>query len=331
MHAENAPRRWLHGAGRGSHGSDPRYAEVLRLHADFHREASSVLPAPVTVTDFFAPAAVALLVQHLVLTLGAMSLVNDRGIGLFEVFQVGPIGPGRVLVGKHAAHLLVGALVSAALLFGVTRGLGVPAAGDPLWLALGMFGLLSASLALGSVVALLARSATQAVQYAMLVLLGGLFFGGFLLELDAFRYPVKAVSWLLPVTYGIRLLRDVMLRGIRLDRNTTVAVAGYAAVADRVVTNRFEDLIADPRACAERTAALVGVEASEAHVAAWVDRVRDTNDERFIEAETSRRRSRPDHTVRVGRWRENLTRDEVRAVIPIVADAARIQGYDLDG
>lgn len=193
----------------------------------FASEASSVLPEPVTVTDFFAPAAVALLVQHLVLTLGAMSLVNDRGIGLFEVFQVGPIGPGRVLVGKHAAHLLVGALVSAALLFGVTQGLGVPAAGDPLWLAVGMFGLLSASLALGSVVALLARSATQAVQYAMLVLLGGLFFGGFLLELDAFRYPVKAVSWLLPVTYGIRLLRDVMLRG---DVPRTVDLAGLAGL-----------------------------------------------------------------------------------------------------
>ena len=37
----------------------------------------------------------------------------------------------------------------------------------------------------------------------------------------------------------------------------------------------------------------------------------------------------PDHTVRVGRWRENLTDHEVRAVIPIVASAARIQGYDL--
>lgn len=111
----------------------------------------------------------------------------------------------------------------------------------------------------------------------------------------------------------------------------TVNGAGYAAVADQVVTNRFEDLIADPRACAERTAALVGVDASGPLVDAWVDRVRDTNDERFIEAETSRRRSRPDHTIRVGRWRENLTPEEVRAVIPIVAGAARIQGYDLGG
>lgn len=109
----------------------------------------------------------------------------------------------------------------------------------------------------------------------------------------------------------------------------TINGPGYEAVAHQVVANRFEDLIADPRACAERTAALVGVAASGSGVDAWVDRVRDTDHERFIEAETSRHRSRRDHTVRVGRWRENLTPEEVRAVLPIVRDAASLHGYDL--
>ena len=68
-----------------------------------------------------AAPAVALLVQHLVLTMVAMSLVADRDLGLFEVFQVGPIGAGRIVVGKYLAHLLVGAAVSAALLVGVAR------------------------------------------------------------------------------------------------------------------------------------------------------------------------------------------------------------------
>jgi ABC-2 type transport system permease protein len=47
----------------------------------------------------------------------------------------------------------------------------------------------------------------------MLALLAGLFFGGFFLDLDAFTYPVKLLSWALPVTYGTSLFRDVMLRG----------------------------------------------------------------------------------------------------------------------
>lgn len=51
------------------------------------------------------------------------------------------------------------------------------------------------------------------------------------------------------------------------------------------------------------------------------------NGDGFVEAETSRRHSRPDHSRRVGRWRENLSADEVDAVWPIVADAAATFGY----
>ncbi len=109
----------------------------------------------------------------------------------------------------------------------------------------------------------------------------------------------------------------------------TINGPGYDQVADRAVVNRFEDLIADPRGCAARTAARVGADPSGPAVTAWVDRVQDTDNERFIEAETSRRRSRPDHSRRVGRWRENLSAEEVAAVAPIVAAAAHRLGYVL--
>ena len=111
----------------------------------------------------------------------------------------------------------------------------------------------------------------------------------------------------------------------------TINGPGYDVVAKLAMVNRFEDLIADPRACADRTAALVGVDASDPAVSAWVDRVQDTDNDRFIEAETSRRRSRPDHRYRVGRWRENLSASDVEAVAPIVERAARRHGYDLPG
>jgi len=64
-------------------------------------------------------------------------------------------------------------------------------------------------------------------------------------------------------------------------------------------------------------------------LAAWSDRVQDSNNERVIEAETSRHYSRPDHTVRVGRWCENLSGDEARRAIGIVSRANRHFGYDL--
>ena len=43
----------------------------------------------------------------------------------------------------------------------------------------------------------------------------------------------------------------------------------------------------------------------------WIRRVQNANNEHFIEAMTSRSYSRNDHSVRVGRWRQNLSAEEV--------------------
>jgi ABC-2 type transport system permease protein len=192
----------------------------------FASETSNVIRDVVGVNEYFAPAAIALLLQHMVLTFAAMGLVSDRTLGLFEVFRVGPISAAPILLGKYLAYLLIGGTVAAALVASVTYGLDVPLRGDVGWLAVGIAGLLLAGIGAGMVLSLLARTETQAVQYAMLALLAGLFFGGFFLDLDAFRYPVKIVSWALPVTYGVRLLRDVMLRGIE---PTDLDLIGLAA------------------------------------------------------------------------------------------------------
>jgi ABC-2 type transport system permease protein len=179
----------------------------------FVADAKSIAPAHVKPVDYFTPAALALLLQHLAVTFAALSLVRDRQLGLFELLRIGPLSSWEIIVGKTIAHLAVGMLVAVALLEAAVHLLGVPLVGAILW-TFAAFGLvLLAALALGTLISLISRSETQAVQWAMLTLLAGLFFSGFVLALDGLAYPVKSISWLLPATYGIRILQDVMLRG----------------------------------------------------------------------------------------------------------------------
>lgn len=225
-------------------GSDRVLSLDPRLVArPFERRTKNLSPQPVNMAGFFSPAAIALLVQHLALTLAAMSLVADRSLGLFETFRVGPVGAGRVVLGKFLAHAVLGGTVGAALVAAVTIGLGVPFAGSVAWVAIALVGVVAASIGLGMILALVARSDIQAVQYALLVLLAGLFFGGFLLEVDAFRYPVKAISWLLPVTYGVRLLRGLMLQGREPASRDLLGLAcitlAYLAVAWTLLSRRL--------------------------------------------------------------------------------------------
>ena len=85
--------------------------------------------------------------------------------------------------------------------------------GSP-WVIAGVIALLVfASLGIGLLISVIADSERQAVQLALLLLLASVFFSGFVLPINEFREGVQYASYALPVTHGIRLLQDLMLRG----------------------------------------------------------------------------------------------------------------------
>jgi ABC-2 type transport system permease protein len=105
--------------------------------------------------------------------------------------------------------------------------LGVPFSGQVAWFAAMVVGVLLASLSLGMVLSSISQTESQAVQFAMLTLLAALFFSGFVLGLDSLTYPVKLISWTLPVTYGIRSFQTVMLLG---ETPNTADIVGLSAL-----------------------------------------------------------------------------------------------------
>ncbi len=63
----------------------------------------------------------------------------------------------------------------------------------------------------------------------MLLLLASVFFSGFVMGTDQFSEPVRSLTSILPVTNGIRLLGDVMLRGDVDGLSGLVVLGGLAA------------------------------------------------------------------------------------------------------
>ncbi len=64
----------------------------------------------------------------------------------------------------------------------------------------------------------------------MLLLLASVFFSGFVLPVNEFREGVQYAAYALPVTHGIRLLQDLMLRGTTNSWWEMSALAGIAVV-----------------------------------------------------------------------------------------------------
>lgn len=172
----------------------------------------------IRLADFYAPAAVALLLQHLVVTFVALSIVREEQLGTTEFFRVAPLSAIETLLGRYLAYLVIGGVIGGTVIALLVYALGVPMLGSWMLLAIVVAALLLASIGVGILIALVSRSDSQAVQYAMIVLLASIFFSGFLLTLDRFTSPLPTIARLLPVTHGVELLRAVMLQGRGADQ-----------------------------------------------------------------------------------------------------------------
>ena len=176
-------------------------------------EVHNLAPSVPNVVSFAAPAAFALMLQHMAVTLTALSFVRERLGGAMELFRISPVNSLELVLGKYLGLGLVSAVIAvitSVLLVGV---LNVPLLGS-VWLVAGVIALLVfASLGVGLLISVIADSERQAVQLALLLLLASVFFSGFVLPINEFREGVQYASYALPVTHGIRLLQDLMLRG----------------------------------------------------------------------------------------------------------------------
>src|SRR5690606_20789192 len=74
------------------------------------------------------------------------------------------------------------------------------------------------------------KTESEAIQYAMLVLLISIFFSGFFIPIDRLLAPVQVVSYLLPATYGIAALQEVSFLGRAPDLVLVGGAAAYALV-----------------------------------------------------------------------------------------------------
>jgi ABC-2 type transport system permease protein len=206
-----------------------READPNLLISPFAVETTALVEPPSSQAAFYAPGVLVLLVQHLALTFATLSLVRERALGITEIFRISPLTVRETLTGKYLAFLVLGLTLAAALTATMLL-LGVEIQG-PVW----SFGLtvalvILASLGLGFALSGLAKSDSQAVQYSMVVLLVSIFFTGFVLPLDQLTAPVRWVSYLVPGTYGIGGLQDVVFRGHEARPGLMGGLVVYAAV-----------------------------------------------------------------------------------------------------
>ncbi|WP_273886844.1 ABC transporter permease [Rubrobacter naiadicus] len=167
-----------------------------------------------TIVQYYAPGVLSLLVQHVALSLASLAIVREYLGGSKELFDVSPLRDSELLFGKFLAYVLsalaANAVVAAALIWYLHLPVSTRALES---LAASMVLVALSSVALGLLLSVLVRREIQAVEISMLVLIGSVFFAGFLFPFHMISGPARAVSYVLPSTYGIDAMQSALLDG----------------------------------------------------------------------------------------------------------------------
>jgi ABC-2 type transport system permease protein len=192
--------------------------------------------APTTprLVSFYGVAVLALIIQHLGLTLGALSMTGDRRQGMLTVLRIAPVGALELLAGKYVAFVILAGAVTGLLLVLMTTVLGVPMLASFSSVLLLLALVILASIGMGLVLSLLTRSESQVIQLALLILIASVFFGGLAIDLSQFARPLQVAAELLPVSQATHLAQDLFLRGATSQAwrfTALAAMAGALAIA----------------------------------------------------------------------------------------------------
>ena len=162
---------------------------------------------------FFVPGLVGIILQLVTLFLTSYAVVRERELGTLEQLFVTPVGRAGLLLGKLTPYALVG-FVETVIVLSVMVGLfGVPIHGSLLLLmALSMIFLICA-LGLGLLISTVATTQVSATQFAFIVMLPSVLLSGFVFPRSQMPLPIYLITFAIPVTYYLEILRGIILRG----------------------------------------------------------------------------------------------------------------------
>jgi len=165
---------------------------------------------------FFVPGLIGIIMQLVTLFLTSFAVVRERELGTLEQLFVTPVGRTGLMLGKLAPYAIIGFAETLIVLAVMVFGFGVPIHGSlVLLLVLSLLFLLTA-LGLGLLISTLARTQLQAIQFAFIIMLPSILLSGFIFPREAMPLPMYAVSFVIPVTYFIEILRGIILRSATL-------------------------------------------------------------------------------------------------------------------
>jgi len=181
--------------------------------------------------DYFGAAFVGLVVFFLVFVITIVSFLNERSQGTLERLMASPLRRGEIVLGYMLGFTVLALIQSAEVLVFALAVLKIHNQGNVL-LIFGMEALMAiAAVNLGIFLSMFARSEFQAVQFIPLVVVPQVLLSGIIFPVSIEPTALQWLSDILPLTYAVNGMRDIMVKGADLTSSglqlDAAVVAGF--------------------------------------------------------------------------------------------------------
>ena len=194
---------------------------------------------------YIVPGIIGVLLSVTMIVVASISLVRERERGTLEQLIVTPISKTGLIMGKILPFLLVGYVqITVILVLGLVL-FDVPMRGSVPTLYLIALPFVLASVAIGLFVSTIVQNQAQAMQLGFLFLLPNILLSGFMFPREAMPAPAQWVGAALPLTYFLRVLRGILLRGVGLESlwREAVVLVGFSVGLIGLSVRRFRKTV----------------------------------------------------------------------------------------
>lgn len=193
-------------------------------------------------TFLIIPALLAVILMIVTMMLTTFSIVKEKEQGTMDQLLVTPLRPAGLIVGKIIPYVLLGFVDFNFVLAVMVLLFHVPIRGSLLILEFSAVLFLLSVLGLGLFISSFSSNQAQAGQIAQMMAMPALLLSGFMFQIQAEPPLIQVISYLLPTTYFIEILRGVIVRGATLEDMVLpmilLAVLGIIILGISIITFR---------------------------------------------------------------------------------------------
>jgi len=165
-------------------------------------------------TYFMLPGLIGLVLQFLVPMITATAIVREKERGNIEQLLVTPIKPYELILGKIIPYIAVGVIIATSIITTMHYLFVVPIHGSIVTLFFLTLVYLVVCLGIGLWASTVADNQQQASQIVMFFAMPSILLSGFIFPTGAMPAWVRDISYLIPMTYFLKIVRGIILKGL---------------------------------------------------------------------------------------------------------------------